>query len=921
METKKTLSLCSDLDEQEIQQLQKQVKILKENSLNKFNALKTTTQRLERKTFTYGSLFQQAFAHLFHTDVRTFKYELSQNTNNLENKLNKEILHEKDSKSALSVIKVQFDKFIHFDVLKPFDPYSSFAAYDREVRKNFKEYTQMEAQTLKETIIQNMNSAKIVSNKRNDPGSENQSNTSRYESSMSRNECNDKSTYGDDTNIYPSYDTEPMVKIPYTAEYNVFTVDTQNSKQPKCINNTCVVEKVDRNVIPDSLDMCDNETSRTLGESNSIRDSCLIKLQIKQTEFERYKAFNDHTVNYDKLKSKLNETLGLLAKKEIDIKEGLKLKAYEISVVKEKNDELVKQSLLTKSHYEGLVKMKTKVILDLKLKEEKDIDKMISMEKQLKFLNEIVYKRNHSIQTIHMLAPKGPTFNGRPIFENPIELVDQAWEMHSHNHFHAPTAIDMEVLIKTCLMPLAIKTQNDSFTFVHELKQEMYANLKYVESLENEIDELKFDKTEFPNKSSNVYMKTMPPRSGLTWKPTGRIFTQVGLKWIPIRKLVETRHNTNDSASPLGKKTHNPNTTICVNSSSFSVESDSLPQAHAQTIKTYYKHQDSRIKKAQVLKTKTFANSDIKDPSSETKLQGRFLASFQDDTKMELYMMNRQHGRMILESFENGPLIWPTIEENGMTRPRKYYELTPAEAIQVDCDIKATNIILQYFPPEERECKLYDEFDKFAYRKGEILRDFYLRFSLLLNDMNIYNVKLEQFQQGEDPISAINYMMSFLPSVVTSRYPTTNNQLRNSSNPRQQATINDGRVMLQPVQGRQISFATGTTRNYIPGASRSNFRKQMTVICYNCKGEGHMSKQCTKVKRKQDDSWFKDKVLMIQAQANGQILREEELAFLANPGTAKGQATQIMFSVRYMVLSIIREYKPTRVVPPIEAAL
>ncbi|GJY05321.1 hypothetical protein Tco_0371261 [Tanacetum coccineum] len=98
------------------------------------------------------------------------------------------------------------------------------------------------------------------------------------------------------------------------------------------------------------------------------------------------------------------------------------------------------------------------------------------------------------------------------------------------------------------------------------------------------------------------------------------------------------------------------------------------------------------------------------------------------------------------------------------------------KAIQADCDIKATNIILQGLPPEvyalvsnhkvakelweriqllmqgtslikqERECKLYDEFDKFAYKKGETLRDFYLRFSLLLNDMNIYNMKLEQFQ-------------------------------------------------------------------------------------------------------------------------------------------------------------------------------
>ncbi|GKD15891.1 hypothetical protein Tco_1205049 [Tanacetum coccineum] len=48
-------------------------------------------------------------------------------------------------------------------------------------------------------------------------------------------------------------------------------------------------------------------------------------------------------------------------------------------------------------------------------------------------------------------------------------------------------------------MPLVIKTHNDSFTFVHELKQEMHADLKYVESLENEIDELESDKVEFSN--------------------------------------------------------------------------------------------------------------------------------------------------------------------------------------------------------------------------------------------------------------------------------------------------------------------------------------------------------------------------------------------------------------------------------------
>ncbi|GKB64332.1 retrovirus-related pol polyprotein from transposon TNT 1-94, partial [Tanacetum coccineum] len=82
--------------------------------------------------------------------------------------------------------------------------------------------------------------------------------------------------------------------------------------------------------------------------------------------------------------------------------------------------------------------------------------------------------------------------------------------------------------------------------------------------------------------------------------------------------------------------------------------------------------------------------------------------------------------------------------------------------------------------------------------------------------------------------------------------------------------------------GRQTSFAAGTSRTYTPGASGSNYGKQRMVICYNCKGEGHMSRQCTKPKRKRDDSWYKEKVLLVQAQAHGQILNEDELAFLAD---------------------------------------
>nr|GEV25225.1 retrovirus-related Pol polyprotein from transposon TNT 1-94 [Tanacetum cinerariifolium] len=67
------------------------------------------------------------------------------------------------------------------------------------------------------------------------------------------------------------------------------------------------------------------------------------------------------------------------------------------------------------------------------------------------------------------------------------------------NQFGAPTAQNMEILIQTCVIALATKTRNDSFRFVHELKQEMHVDLKYVEFLEKETDDLESDKVEFSN--------------------------------------------------------------------------------------------------------------------------------------------------------------------------------------------------------------------------------------------------------------------------------------------------------------------------------------------------------------------------------------------------------------------------------------
>nr|GEV01936.1 hypothetical protein [Tanacetum cinerariifolium] len=360
--------------------------------------------------------------------------------------------------------------------------------------------------------------------------------------------------------------------------------------------------------------------------------------------------------------------------------------------------------------------------------------------------------------------------------------------------------------------------------------------------------------------------------------------------------------------------------------------------------------------------------------------------------------------KAILSSTDNRP---PMLEKDIL---KKYSELSATEAIQADCDVKATNIILQGLPPEvyalvsnhevtkelweriqllmqgtsltkqERECKLYDEFEKFAYKKGESLREFYLRFSLLLNDMNIYNMKLELFQvntkflntlppewskfvtdvklvrdlhttnvdqlhaylgqhkfyaneygspfqssqyrpqaQSSTPLSITYLSNDFQSSVHHNVYNPSSSipQVEYAPSVHQQSDFSqpDSGIIFPVFQkgddsidainhmmsfltvvGRQNSLAATTSRQYTSGPSGNNSRKQRTFICYNCKGEGHMSKQCTKPKRKRDEAWFKDKVLLVQAQANGQILHEEELELLADLGITEAQTTQYVIT-------------------------
>nr|GEZ99607.1 hypothetical protein [Tanacetum cinerariifolium] len=335
---------------------------------------------------------------------------------------------------------------------------------------------------------------------------------------------------------------------------------------------------------------------------------------------------------------------------------------------------------------------------------------------------------------------------------------------------------------------------------------------------------------------------------------------------------------------------------------------------------------------------------------------------------MELYMQNRENGRMILESFENDPLIWPTIEENGVTRTKKYVELSATEKIQADCDLKATNIILQGLPfdiyslvnhhrvakdlwekvqllmqgtsltKQERECKLLPpEWSKFV-TDVNLVKDFHTtKFDQIhayfeQHELHANEVRLMR-ERSQDPLALVaNYQMTpshfntyessynnpqfqqqkqFSPSQYPqygSNHPTQHYLITYPSTPHTYLAefpqIDSGLAVSMFKQGdepidsinKMMSFlstiVTSRSRANTSGRRGNYLGQQRVVKCFNYQREGHMARQCPKPKRKRDAMWFREKVLLVEAQGNGKVLNEEELEFLADPGIAKGSVTQ-----------------------------
>nr|GEW78402.1 hypothetical protein [Tanacetum cinerariifolium] len=200
---------------------------------------------------------------------------------------------------------------------------------------------------------------------------------------------------------------------------------------------------------------------------------------------------------------------------------------------------------------------------------------------------------------------------------------------------------------------------------------------------------------------------------------------------------------------------------------------------------------------------------------------------------------------------------------------------------------------------EDHESQLYDDFEHFHQHKGETIHDYYVRFAKLINDIRNVKITMSRMQLNS---KFVNNMLPkwgiFITAVTLNRglrdpnydqpyaylkqheaHANENKMMldrftqhtvdplalmsnvshqQTSSNIKKQATIQDGRVVVQNVQG-QLNRGQGN----------------------NARGAGHIARNYTKPKRPQNLECFKDKMLLMQAQENEVALDKEQLLFIA----------------------------------------
>ncbi|GKB45682.1 retrovirus-related pol polyprotein from transposon TNT 1-94 [Tanacetum coccineum] len=236
--------------------------------------------------------------------------------------------------------------------------------------------------------------------------------------------------------------------------------------------------------------------------------------------------------------------------------------------------------------------------------------------------------------------------------------------------------------------------------------------------------------------------------------------------------------------------------------------------------------------------------------------------------RMLLYITGKKKGRMMLESIENGPLAIQLLKKMVKFETRNMLKSLNKKSFKMTVMFKQLTLFFKVFQDvyslvnhykaakdiwdrvnllmkgtelsyQERECKLYKEFD------NKFVTDVKLEKNLYTTNYDQLYAYLSQHEGHANEARLLH-----------ERYP----------DPFALVANHQTQVTVQQVQGRQVqSFAGIGTKGNATSSRGNNVAGQARVVkCYNCQGEGHMSRQYTQPKRLRNFAWFKEKMLLVQ---------------------------------------------------------
>ncbi|GJZ46352.1 hypothetical protein Tco_0593948, partial [Tanacetum coccineum] len=320
METKDTLSSCSNSEEQQMQQIQDKAKKSCMVSFQKLHSHLTHLSHDNLKGTRIESGFKRAFATLFGQDVETFIGTMFLNMDQLEKQLDKEEFQEIGSMAAFKVLETQFQMFIKSRIYLD-DEYVDM------IRNKFLQYTRLEIPEFRDTLIQHMESVKKSIDERAqhkreydswvnerqiqttegkvDTGKAVDASLVNTESIGTESKEQDTSSrsgndaHADDADIRPIYDEEPMVEVQTTAEINIFATGQQHTEQPEFNNEGKVDQNVEQchDTCPLPAKLTDNQTTEL---SNQSLESENIRLKKTVAQFQKdFLRMEAHCVNLE----------------------------------------------------------------------------------------------------------------------------------------------------------------------------------------------------------------------------------------------------------------------------------------------------------------------------------------------------------------------------------------------------------------------------------------------------------------------------------------------------------------------------------------------------------------------------------------------------------------------------------------------